>query len=72
MDKMTGIVKWFNTQKGYGFISTDKVADIFVHYSAIDDSGFKNLNEGDQVTFELVDGARRHKHSTLTPFQPKH
>jgi cold shock protein len=49
-----GTVKWFNEQKGVGFITQDEGPDVFVHYSAIQESGFKSLNEGDQVEFEVT------------------
>ena len=55
---MTGTVKWFNSEKGYGFITTEEGQDIFVHYSAINADGFKTLNEGDQVEFEVTEGDR--------------
>ena len=48
-----GIVKWFNDQKGYGFIQQEEGEDVFVHYSAISGSGFKTLAEGDRVTFDV-------------------
>lgn len=48
-----GIVKWFNDQKGYGFIQQEDGEDVFVHYSAISGSGFKTLAEGDRVTFDV-------------------
>jgi CspA family cold shock protein len=53
-----GTVKWFNEQKGFGFITQDSGPDVFVHYSAIEDTGFKSLNEGDQVEFELTQGPK--------------
>lgn len=53
---MIGKVKWFNAQKGYGFITTDEGKDIFVHYSGIDGEGFKSLQEGESVEFELTNG----------------
>lgn len=53
---MTGKVKWFNSEKGYGFITTDEGNDIFVHYSQIQKDGFKSLEEGERVSFEVVDG----------------
>jgi CspA family cold shock protein len=54
----SGTVKWFNEQKGFGFITQDNGPDVFVHYSAIEETGFKSLNEGDQVQFEVVPGPK--------------
>lgn len=51
-----GTVKWFNATKGYGFISTEEGEDVFVHYSAIESEGFKTLDEGQEVEFEIVEG----------------
>ena len=53
-----GKVKWFNESKGYGFIEQDNGKDIFVHYSAIQEKGFKTLQEGDRVSFNIVDGTK--------------
>ena len=53
-----GTVKWFNAEKGYGFIEREDGSDVFVHYSAIQDEGFKSLTEGQNVEFEIVDGNR--------------
>jgi CspA family cold shock protein len=55
---MTGTVKWFNSEKGYGFITSEEGLDIFVHYSAIQGEGYKTLDEGQQVEFEVVEGDR--------------
>ena len=53
-----GIVKWFNERKGYGFIEQDEGPDVFVHHSGINASGFKTLNDGDRVTFEIEEGQK--------------
>jgi CspA family cold shock protein len=53
-----GRVKWFNDQKGYGFIEQDGGEDVFVHFSAIQGSGFRTLSENDKVEFEIVDGPK--------------
>lgn len=53
-----GQVKWFDQKKGYGFITREDGDDIFVHYSAIDSQGFKTLNEGDEVEFEVTEGKK--------------
>lgn len=55
---LKGTVKWFNESKGFGFIEQEEGKDVFVHYSAINGSGFKTLNEGDKVQFEIVDGPK--------------
>ncbi|WP_078809678.1 cold-shock protein [Selenihalanaerobacter shriftii] len=52
---MTGKVKWFDTKKGYGFIEQEDGDDIFVHYSAIEEDGFKDLSEDQEVSFEVVE-----------------
>ena len=54
----TGTVKWFNAEKGYGFISIQDEDDVFVHFSAIQSEGFKTLEEGQEVRFEVVQGAK--------------
>ena len=53
-----GTVKWFNEKKGYGFIEQEQGPDVFVHYSNIKGMGFKSLNEGDRVTFEIEQGQK--------------
>lgn len=53
-----GIVKWFNNVKGYGFISRENGTDVFVHHSAIAMEGYRSLNEGDRVSFEVVEGPK--------------
>ena len=55
---MKGTVKWFSAEKGYGFIEREEGGDVFVHFSAIQSDGFKTLNEGQKVDFEIIDGAR--------------
>jgi len=56
--RLQGKVKWFNNSKGCGFIGLDEGADVFVHYSAIEGDGFKSLQEGDSVEFEIVQGQK--------------
>ena len=53
-----GKVKWFSNQKGYGFITTESGSDVFVHFSAVQSDGFKTLNEGDDVEFEITQGPK--------------
>ncbi len=53
-----GTVKWFNDQKGYGFISQEEGPDVFVHFSAIEGDGFKSLEEGQNVEFDIVEGPK--------------
>ncbi len=55
---VNGSVKWFSDSKGYGFIEQDDGPDVFVHHSGINGTGFKTLNEGDRVTFEIIEGQK--------------
>ena len=55
---MTGTVKWFNAEKGFGFISREGGDDVFVHFSAIQGDGFKSLDEGQKVNFDVIKGPR--------------
>jgi CspA family cold shock protein len=62
----TGTVKWFSNQKGYGFITTDDGKDVFVHYSAIEGDGFKTLQEGMKVQFEITQGPKGEQATKVT------
>ena len=55
---MTGTVKWFNAEKGFGFIRTEEGKDVFAHFSQINAEGFKSLDEGQKVNFDVAQGAR--------------
>jgi CspA family cold shock protein len=57
-ERETGTVKWFNATKGYGFITRDSGGDIFVHYSAIDATGYRSLEEGQRVEYAVVEGKK--------------
>jgi CspA family cold shock protein len=63
---MKGKVKWFSNQKGYGFITTDEGKDIFVHFSAIQAEGYKSLEEGDIVEFEVTSGPKGDQATNVT------
>lgn len=58
MSRIKGTVKWFNNAKGFGFIGREGGPDVFVHYTAITSEGYKSLQEGDQVEFEIVEGQK--------------
>jgi cold shock protein len=64
---MTGIVKWFNDAKGYGFIQTEAGNDIFVHFSAISGGGYKSLREGQQVQFDVVNERGKERAANVVP-----
>ena len=63
---MNGTVKWFNAKKGFGFISDENGTDVFVHYSALNMDGFKVLDEGDKVEFEVVTGEKDPQAANVT------
>ena len=63
---MQGNVKWFSAEKGYGFIEREDGGDVFVHFSAIQEDGFKSLTEGQEVEFDIVDGARGPQAANVT------
>lgn len=65
-DRIQGVVKWFNTEKGYGFIKREGGPDVFVHYSAINGSGYRSLQEGDKVEFEITQGKKGDQASNVT------
>ncbi|KOO50415.1 cold-shock protein [Priestia koreensis] len=63
---LQGKVKWFNAEKGFGFIEVEGREDVFVHFSAIQGEGYKTLEEGQTVSFEIVDGARGPQAANVT------
>lgn len=64
---MNGTVKWFNDEKGFGFIAQESGPDIFVHYSAINGSGRRSLNDGQAVSFEVTDGQKGPQATNVNP-----
>ena len=64
-----GTVKWFNNQKGYGFISDEEGNDVFVHYTGLNMEGFKTIEEGQAVEFEVVNGAKGPQATNVTKLQ---
>ena len=67
---MKGTVKWFNNQKGYGFITGEDGKDVFVHFSAISMDGYKTLQEGTEVQFDIVEGMKGAQAANVTPVTP--
>ena len=65
-ERIVGTVKWFNGSKGYGFIARESGPDVFVHYSAIQSEGFRNLNEGQKVEFEVEQGNKGPQATNVT------
>jgi len=65
-NKLQGTVKWFNAEKGFGFIESSEGGDVFVHFSAIQKEGFKTLEEGQKVEFDIVNGNRGPQASNVT------
>lgn len=65
-NRIQGTVKWFNADKGYGFISQENGEDLFVHYSEIQSSGYRSLNEGAKVEFEVTQGKKGKQASAVT------
>ncbi len=66
-DQVTGTVKWFNEKKGFGFIEREGGDDVFVHHSAIQGDGFKTLQEGQKVTFEVTQGQKGPQAENVSP-----
>ncbi|MFN3163685.1 MAG: cold-shock protein [Pseudohongiellaceae bacterium] len=66
-EKITGTVKWFNESKGFGFIAREGGPDVFAHFSAIEGSGFKTLEEGQRVEFNVATGAKGPQAENITP-----
>lgn len=64
-----GVVKWFSNQKGYGFITQDDGKDVFVHFSAVQGEGFKTLEEGQRVQFEITQGPKGEQATNVTRVQ---
>ena len=65
-ERIRGTVKWFSAEKGYGFITPEDGADVFVHYSAFQSTGYRKLEAGDQVEFEITEGPKGKQASEVT------
>lgn len=65
-ERITGTVKWFNAEKGYGFIEQEDGPDVFVHYSAIEGNGYRSLEEGESVHFTITEGQKGMQASNVT------
>ena len=70
-EPVLGRVKWFDAQKGYGFIERDGEEDVFVHYSAIQEEGYKTLDDGEEVEFEVIQGDRGPQAANVVRLNPK-
>jgi cold shock protein len=70
MARVSGTVKWFSQEKGYGFLQREGAADVFVHYSAIDGNGFKVLYEGEPVEFDVIEEAKGPKAANVVRLNP--
>jgi len=66
---INGTVKWFNSEKGFGFIQTEEGTDVFVHFSQINKEGFKTLEEGERVSFRVVEGQKGPQAEDVTPIK---
>lgn len=65
-ERIRGVVKWFSADKGYGFITPENGPDVFVHYSAIQSTGYRKLEAGERVEFEIIDGPKGKQASSVT------
>ena len=71
MAKYTGVVKWFNNAKGFGFVGREDGPDVFVHYSSIQVEGYKSLKEGDPVSFDIITGKQGPQADLVQPLSTK-